>query len=73
MKISVESLVKADRKSTWKSWNTPKDIMTWNAACNDWHGTNSEVDLQVGGKLTSRMEAKDGSFGFDFSGTYTKV
>jgi len=45
----------------------------WNAASEDWHTTRSEVDLRVGGKFNARMEAKDGSFGFDFEGTYTRV
>ncbi len=45
----------------------------WNAASDDWHTTQAENDLQVGGKFSSRMEAKDGSFGFDFGGTYTEI
>ena len=73
MKIVVESLVKADQEATWTSWNTPEHIMSWNFATEDWHCPKSEVDLQVGGKFTTRMAAKDGSFEFDFSGTYTQV
>jgi uncharacterized protein YndB with AHSA1/START domain len=47
--------------------------MQWNAASDDWHTTESHVDLRVGGQFSSRMEAKDGSFGFDFAGAYTKI
>jgi uncharacterized protein YndB with AHSA1/START domain len=48
-------------------------IKQWNAASDDWHTTKSEADLRVGGAISSRMKAKDGSMGFDFAGTYTKV
>jgi uncharacterized protein YndB with AHSA1/START domain len=57
----------------WLAWNTPEDIVQWNAASEDWHTTKSAVDLRVGGTFSSRMEARDGSAGFDFAGTYTKV
>lgn len=73
MKIVVESLVEADQKATWASWNAPEHIMRWNFATDDWHCPRSEVDLQVGGRFTTRMAAKDGSFEFDFGGTYSKV
>lgn len=73
MKITVQTLVKADRDRVWSAWNTPEDITRWNAASDDWHTPRSTVDLRPGGKFTSRMEAKDGSVGFDFEGTYTKV
>jgi uncharacterized protein YndB with AHSA1/START domain len=73
MKIEVEVLVKADLQVVWDSWNNPSDIMQWNAASKDWHTTSSTVDLRVGGRFSSRMEAKDGSVGFDFGGTYIKV
>ena len=71
--ITVESRVNAPVVKVWKYWTTPEDIMQWNAASDDWHTTASTVDLRVGGAFSSRMEAKDGSFGFDFAGTYTKV
>jgi uncharacterized protein YndB with AHSA1/START domain len=58
---------------TWRAWNTPDDIKQWNAAPDDWHTTRSAVDLRVGGAFSARMEAKGGSMGFDFAGTYTKV
>jgi uncharacterized protein YndB with AHSA1/START domain len=73
MKISVETLVKAPMADVWRAYTTPDDIQQWNTASDDWHTTRSTVDLREGGAFTSRMEAKDGSFGFDFAGTYTKV
>lgn len=73
MKITVEKLVKAPISQVWNAYNTPADIKQWNAASDDWHTTASSVDLRVGGQFSSRMEAKDGSFGFDFAGTYTKI
>jgi uncharacterized protein YndB with AHSA1/START domain len=73
MKITVETLVKADLAEVWNAWNTPADIVEWNAASEDWHTTRSAVDLRAGGKFSARMEAKDGSEGFDFEGTYTRV
>jgi uncharacterized protein YndB with AHSA1/START domain len=73
MKITVETLVNAPIAKVWNAYTTPSDIKQWNAASDDWHTTQSTVDLRVGGVFTSRMEAKDGSFGFDFAGTYTKV
>lgn len=73
MKISIEATIKAPIERVWKAWTTPSDIVQWNAASDDWHTTKAEVDLRVGGSFCSRMEAKDGSFGFDFAGTYTSV
>lgn len=73
MKITVETLVKADEKAVWAAWNNPDDIKQWNAASDDWHTTSSAVDLREGGAFSARMEAKDGSVGFDFTGTYTRV
>lgn len=72
-KITVETTVAAPLETVWRAWNTPDDIKQWNAASDDWHTTKSEVDLREGGIFSSRMEAKDGSMGFDFAGTYTKV
>lgn len=72
-KITVSTRVNAPIDRVWKAYNTPADIMKWNAASDDWHTTKSSVDLREGGEFSSRMEAKDGSFGFDFAGTYTKV
>ncbi|HEX8692114.1 MAG TPA: SRPBCC family protein [Longimicrobium sp.] len=73
MQITVETLVNADLNQVWDAWNTPADIERWNAAHDDWHTTRSTVDLREGGKFLARMEAKDGSEGFDFEGTYTRV
>ena len=73
MKITIETVAKADLDAVWAAWNTPADVMKWNAASDDWHTTASTVDLREGGKFSARMEAKDGSEGFDFEGTYTRV
>ena len=73
MKITVEILVKAELNKVWDVWNTPADIKQWNAAQEDWHTTKTTVDLREGGKFLSRLEAKDGSEGFDFEGTYTRI
>ncbi len=73
MKITVEVLVKAPMEVVWSAWTTPEDIVKWNAASDDWHTTRATVDLREGGAFSSRMEAKDGSVGFDFAGTYKKV
>ena len=73
MKITVETQVKANLNTVWDTWNNPDDINQWNAASDDWHTTHSRVDLREGGKFSARMEARDGSAGFDFEGTYTRV
>lgn len=73
MAITITATAKAPLGTVWNAWTTPADIMKWNAASDDWHTPHAEVDLRVGGQFLSRMEAKDGSFGFDFSGTYTEV
>jgi len=73
MTIIVETIVNAEIEAVWLAWTTPEDIKHWNAASDDWHTTSAEVNLQPGGKFTSRMEARDGSFGFDFSGVYRTV
>ncbi len=73
MKITVETVVNAQPNEVWKVWNNPDDIVQWNAPHESWHTTRSAVDLREGGKFAARMEAKDGSAGFDFEGTYTRV
>lgn len=73
MKITVETAVNAGLNSVWDAFNNPADIMQWNAAQDDWHTTQAAVDLREGGTFKSRMEAKDGSAGFDFEGVYTRV
>jgi len=73
MKITVETTVQAPIDTVWHAYTTPEDIVQWNAASDDWHTTKASVDLREGGAFSSRMEAKDGGFGFDFAGTYTRV
>lgn len=73
MKIVVSAIVEAPLQEVWRAYTTPDDIKAWNAASDDWHTTSSVVDLRPGGRFSSRMEAKDGSFGFDFAGEYTRV
>ena len=73
MKITVETTVKATLEAVWTAYTNPTDIMQWNAASADWHTTRAEMDLRVGGLFLTRMEAKDGSLGFDFAGVYTKI
>lgn len=72
-RITVETTVRAPLATVWRAYTTPADIMAWNAASDDWHTPRASVDLRPGGAFCSRMEAKDGSFGFDFAGTYTQV
>ena len=73
MRITVETSVAAPIDQVWRAYTTPDDIVKWNAASDDWHTTKATVDLREGGLFSSRMEAKDGSMGFDFAGTYTKI
>ena len=73
MKIAVETAVAAPVEDVWRAYTTPEDIIQWNAASDDWHTPRASVDLRVGGAFCSRMEAKDGSMGFDFEGTYTRI
>ena len=73
MKIHVETTVAAPVEEVWRAYTTPADIKQWNAASDDWHTTAASVDLREGGAFSSRMEAKDGSMGFDFAGTYTTI
>jgi uncharacterized protein YndB with AHSA1/START domain len=72
-KITVESTIKAPVEKVWECWTLPKHITQWNAASDDWHTPFAENDVRVGGKFLARMEAKDGSFGFDFGGVYDEV
>lgn len=71
--IIVRAQINTPVKSVWKCWTTPADIVHWNAAQDDWHTTRAENDLRTGGKFLFRMEARDGSMGFDFLGEYDKV
>ncbi len=71
--ITVENTVKAPIEKVWKFWTEPKHIEKWNNASEDWHTPYATNDLRVGGKFVSRMEARDGSVGFDFGGVYDDV
>lgn len=72
-KITIEATVNAPVQTVWKMWSNPEDIIKWNSPSEDWHTPRAENDLREGGKFSSRMEAKDGSFGFDFFGIYDMV
>jgi hypothetical protein len=72
-KITVETTINASIEKIWLYWTEPKHIEKWNNASDDWHTPHAENDLRIGGKFLSRMEAKDGSFGFDFEGIYSEV
>ena len=71
--ITISAVLDAPVLKVWECWTDPKHIICWNYASDDWHSPRAENDLRVGGKFVSRMEALDGSMGFDFSGKYTKV
>jgi len=71
--ITIEATVNAPVTKVWQYYTEPKHITKWNNASDDWHTTRAENDLRKGGKFLSRMEAKDGSFGFDFGGVYDDV
>jgi uncharacterized protein YndB with AHSA1/START domain len=71
--ISVRAKINAPIVKVWKYWTTPEDIVRWNNATDDWHTPRAVNDLRAGGKFSYRMEAKDGSMGFDFGGTYEKI
>ncbi len=73
MTITVETMVNAPLAEVWRAYTSPEDIVAWNAASDDWHTTRATVDLRPGGTFLSRMEARDGSFGFDFEGIYSAV
>lgn len=72
-KITVEVNINAPVEKVWQLWTNPVDITNWNSPSPEWHIPKAENDLRVGGKFLSRMEAKDGSFGFDFGGEYNEV
>ena len=72
-KIAVSANINAGIDKTWMLWNGPEHITQWNAASPEWHTPKADNDLREGGKFSYRMEAKDGSFGFDFEGIYDEV
>lgn len=71
--ISIETIVQAPVEKAWDVYTKPEFVTQWNHASDDWECPSAENDLRVGGTFSSRMQAKDGSFGFDFGGTYTEV
>jgi uncharacterized protein YndB with AHSA1/START domain len=71
--ITIETTVDASLEKVWNYWIAPEHIVNWNAASPDWHTPRATNDVRIGGELFCRMEAKDGSFGFDLKGTYTAV
>lgn len=71
--ITVETIVQAPIEKVWDAYINPQHIVNWNFATPDWCCPRAENDVRVGGKFSSRMEAKDGTVGFDFSGTYNEV
>lgn len=73
MTITVSTDVAAPLEVVWRAYTTPADIMVWNSASPDWHTPSASVDLREGGRFCSRMEARDGSMGFDFEGVYTRI
>ena len=71
--ITVEATVNAPVEKVWESWSQPEHITQWCNASDDWHSPYADNDLRTGGKFKTTMAAKDGSFSFDFGGTYTDV
>ncbi len=72
-KITVQATINADTKKVWEYYNNPKHIVNWNFADPSWHCPSAENDMRIGGTYKARMEAKDGSFGFDFEATYLNI
>ena len=73
MKINIETTVNAPITDVWDAWVTPNDITNWNFATDEWQCPKADINFEVGGKFKYRMEAKDGSVGFDFGGVFTKI
>jgi uncharacterized protein YndB with AHSA1/START domain len=71
--ISISATINKDIKTVWNNYTKPEHITGWNFANDDWCCPSAENDLRVGGKYSARMEAKDGSFGFDFETTYDEI
>lgn len=71
--ITVEATVNAPVEKVWESWSLPEHITKWCSPSNDWHAPYADNDPRTGGKFKTTMAAKDGSFSFDFGGTYTDV
>lgn len=73
LNIKIDTLVHAPLDYVWETWNTPSHIIHWNHASDDWHSPKADSNFVEGGRLVYRMEAKDNSFGFDFSGTFVEI
>ena len=73
MEITVQTRVEASLAAVWASWTKPEHIVQWNFASDEWQCPSAKVDLSVGGRFCYRMEAKDGSIGFDFEGTFVAI
>ena len=71
--ITVQTNIQVPIEKAWEFWSGPEHITQWNFATEEWHCPKAENDLKPGGRFVWRMEAKDGSMGFDYSGTYVKV
>ncbi|MCB0524878.1 MAG: SRPBCC family protein [Saprospiraceae bacterium] len=72
-KIAIQATINANSKKTWEYYTSPEHIVNWNFASDDWECPSATNDMQVGGKYSARMQAKDGSFGFDFEATYNAI
>lgn len=72
-KIKIEAMISAPAKKVWEYWTNPEHITKWNFASPDWQCPTASNDLKVGGKYSARMEAKDGSFGFEFEAIYNEI
>jgi uncharacterized protein YndB with AHSA1/START domain len=72
-KITVEATIDADKSKVWDYYTNPKHIVNWNFADPSWHCPSAENDMKIGGRYCARMEARDGSFGFDFEAFYTEI
>jgi uncharacterized protein YndB with AHSA1/START domain len=73
MEISIEVEIDAKINDVWHTWVSPEEIINWNFASDEWCCPSAEIAFVEGGKFNYRMEAKDGSMGFDFEGVFTKV
>lgn len=72
-KVKISSTINADIKTVWNAWNSAEHMVNWNFASDDWNCPKATIDLKVGGIMNSRMEAKDGSFGFDFKVIFDEI
>ena len=72
-KITINALVAKDAATVWDCYTNPHHVVNWNFASDDWHCPSASNDLRVGGKFSARMEAKNGSWGFDFTATYSEL